>query len=236
MKTMTLAERLAMADDEEADDGDAAAAPAAAADAPPAGGEAQTLAFPSLAHDRGFAPEAAAAAVVDAAAELLGSAAALRLIFVERDGEARRAVEAARDAKGIDAAALAVVDADIAALRTTTGSGARYVGNAADHKLSPRASGVNKRLHAAVDGLDALTKAAHAPAAEPGRAYPVDLPAGCALRETEGVHCIMHCCAPNLNPNKPNALDGDDAAARGKQMLAATYKALFSLFKQKCAA
>ena len=47
---------------------------------------------------------------------------------------------------------------------------------------------------------------------------------------------IMHCCAPNLNPNKPNALDGDDAAARGKQMLAATYKALFSLFKQKCAA
>ena len=57
-----------------------------------------------------------------------------------------------------------------------------------------------------------------------------------ALRETEGVHCIMHCCAPNLNPNKPNALDGDDAAARGKQMLAATYKALFSLFKQKCAA
>ena len=81
-----------------------------------------------------------------------------------------------------------------------------------------------------------LTKAAHAPAAEPGRAYPVDLPAGCALRETEGVHCILHCCAPNLNPNKPNALDGDDAAARGKQMLAATYKALFSLFKQKCAA
>ena len=176
-----------MADDEEADDGDAAS-PRPAADAPPAGGEAQTLAFPSLAH-RGSAGGGGGGGRCGGGAPRLGgrSARSLSSATARRGAPSRHARR-----EGHRRGGARVVDADIAAPRTTTGSGARYVGNAADHKLSPRASGVNKRLHAAVGSRRAHEGGTPA-AAEPGCAYPVDLPVGCALRETRA--CTASCTA-----------------------------------------
>ena len=61
---------------------------------------------------------------------------------------------------------------------------ARFVANTANVKLSPKGSGVNKRLHiAAGDQLEKATKAAWPPSAKPGVAYPVQLPESCPLRD-----------------------------------------------------
>lgn len=139
-----------------------------------------------------------------------------------------------------------------ATIRPNQTPGARFVCNAANHKLSSRGGGVNRALHAAtgkvVDAaggatggatgaagaggcvLEELTRVTHPPSGKPGHAYAVELPAGNPLREAQGVEWVLHAVGPNMNPDRPLCLYGD--YGRGAEQLAETYKAVFEQFHE----
>ena len=101
--------------------------------------------------------------------------------------------------------------------------------NAADHKLSARAAGLNRELHAAEPLLQSLTRARYPPVARPGAAYPVELPVDASLRKREGVALVVHVVAPNIEDReRPLCLNGDYAA--GMQQLGETYEAMLTAF------
>ena len=128
---------------------------------------------------------------------------------------------------------LAPEHATLTTLRSASGAplnGAAFIGNASNSKLSPRGGYTNRLINDAAgkEELAALTRERHHPHGTPGSAYPVGLPPSNALRLGEGVSVVIHAVGPNMNPEKPNCLEGDYAT--GVEQLAATYHALFEAF------
>ncbi len=106
--------------------------------------------------------------------------------------------------------------------------GATVVVNSTNKDLSPNGSGVNQALYTAVADLDKLTAREHSPPAGIGVPMLVELPENNAWRQREGVSAIMHILGPNMNPSRPDCLNGD--YAKGCAQLAITYRNVFLAF------
>ena len=61
-----------------------------------------------------------------------------------------------------------------------------------------------------------------------GRVLPVGLAPDSPLRTGQGVETVIHAVAPNMNPDRPDCLNGDYDT--GCRQLAETYRALFEEF------
>jgi len=159
---------------------------------------------------------------------LLGN---MRLVCVERDPTVRSALDTARKAEPTLAAddRFVLMDGALTTMRTGGRLEAAVIVNAADHKLSARAAGLNRELHSAEPLLQSLTRARYPPVARPGAAYPVELPVDASLRQREGVALVVHVVAPNVEDReRPLCLNGDYAA--GMQQLGETYEAMLAAF------
>ena len=198
---------------------------------------ARTLAFPSLSTCAfAFDVHRAASTLLREVAKFLRQHPndQLALLLVEPAGEAREALLATKHAEpGLEEDgrfAIAAADVSLPALRAH-GAAARVIANAANHKLNAKpTTRVNKAVYAAAGGaeLEALTRARHGHSGRPGEAYCIELPAGNALREAESVTHVVHLVGPNMNPAKPECLDGDYAT--GCAQLGDTYAACFAEF------
>lgn len=62
----------------------------------------------------------------------------------------------------------------------------------------------------------------------PGAVLPVKLPPFSPLRTQEGVSHVIHVLGPNMNPLRPNCLNGDYVT--GERVLRSAYRALFEAF------
>jgi aprataxin len=62
----------------------------------------------------------------------------------------------------------------------------------------------------------------------PGAVLPVELPPFSPLRTQEGVSHVIHVLGPNMNPLRPNCLNGDYVT--GERLLRNAYRALFEAF------
>ena len=119
--------------------------------------------------------------------------------------------------------------APLLALRSDVGVAAAAIANPANHRLSSKGGGLNRAVHAAAPALEAATRAAfRGGVAAAGRVLAVPLPADCPLRAAEGVGWVIHAVAPNMNPSRPDCLDGDYTT--GCRQLAETYERLFREF------
>eukprot|EP01123_Difflugia_compressa_P009599 TRINITY_DN3232_c0_g3_i1.p1 TRINITY_DN3232_c0_g3~~TRINITY_DN3232_c0_g3_i1.p1 ORF type:complete len:146 (-),score=17.89 TRINITY_DN3232_c0_g3_i1:99-476(-) len=111
-----------------------------------------------------------------------------------------------------------------------------YIVNASNPKFNEGGSGTNEYIHEACRGtytptLQTLTRRAYSDTAELSKAYPVFLPVGCPLRETQNVHVVVHVVGPNMNPKRPNYLGDDEKAyAKGKEELRKCYTNVLSVF------
>lgn len=219
----------------------AASSHAAAMAPPPTATPAnRTLAFPSISTGafRFDTRRAATIMVREVVAFLRRHAGAdVALVLVEPDAATRSAMLDACAAEpglaGDGRFQLAPEHATLTTLRSASGAplnGAAFIGNASNSKLSPRGGYTNRLIHDAAgkEELAALTRERHHPHGTPGSAYPVGLPPSNALRLGEGVSVVIHAVGPNMNPEKPNCLEGDYAT--GVEQLAATYHALFEAF------
>lgn len=82
-------------------------------------------------------------------------------------------------------------------------------------------------FNAAGGDLEAATKA-RAKVLHPGEAVVVPLPSTSPLYVREGVSHVIHVLGPNMNPQRPNCLDGD--YNEGCKLLRQAYSSLFKGF------
>lgn len=64
-----------------------------------------------------------------------------------------------------------------------------------------------------------------------GFAYPVDVPEASPLRSEQAVSVVIHVVPPNMNPSKPDCLDGD--YERGSALMTACYAAALECFRSR---
>jgi O-acetyl-ADP-ribose deacetylase (regulator of RNase III) len=71
-------------------------------------------------------------------------------------------------------------------------------------------TGFNRAVYVAAGKcLEAATKAKYGGKADVGVAYPVELPTESPLRVSSGTRLVIHVVGPNMNPSRPNCLNGD---------------------------
>jgi len=111
-----------------------------------------------------------------------------------------------------------------------------YIVNASNPKFSEGGSGTNEAIHEAcrsiyTPSLQTLSRKLYSDSAEGAKEYPVSLPVGCPLRETQNVRTVIHVVGPNMNPKRPNFLGDDEKAyAKGKEELKKCYVNILNCF------
>mmetsp|Transcript_29963 Transcript_29963/g.65558 ORF Transcript_29963/g.65558 Transcript_29963/m.65558 type:complete len:94 (+) Transcript_29963:659-940(+) len=92
---------------------------------------------------------------------------------------------------------------------------------------------MNKAAHRAIPMLESLSRAQHGGGgcvARVGAAVAVELPLHAAESE-RALRWLIHVRCPNMNPLRPDCLDGD--YERGCELLAQSYTALFAEFAKR---
>jgi len=85
-----------------------------------------------------------------------------------------------------------------------------------------------------VPTLQTLSRKEYGDNAELSKAYPVGLPVGCPLRETQNVRFVVHVVGPNMNPKRPFYLGEDEKGyAKGKEELRKCYFDVLNKFWEK---
>ncbi|GAQ88162.1 hypothetical protein KFL_004050070 [Klebsormidium nitens] len=193
------------------------------------------LAFPSISTaDFMFDHERAADVIVDEVSAFLERTRAdLHLMLVDLSGESDivRRVRGAAERKGLDFGAgkrFEIRGADITKLRTGGAPESQVLANATNWRLKPGGGGVNASIYSAAGRAFVQATKAQGESLAPGAALPVELPPASPLRSQEGVTHVIHVLGPNMNPQRPNCLNGDYEA--GVRLLRQAYRALFETF------
>ncbi|XP_031280300.1 transcription factor bHLH140-like isoform X2 [Pistacia vera] len=117
---------------------------------------------------------------------------------------------------------------DITRLHSRGGLHCNVIANAANWRLKPGGGGVNAAIFSAAGpALEVATKE-QAKSLSPGNAVVVPLSSASPLHSSEGVTHVIHVLGPNMNPNRPNCLDGD--YLKGCKILRMAYTSLFEGF------
>jgi len=111
-----------------------------------------------------------------------------------------------------------------------------FIVNASNPKFKPTGSGTNKWIHNActswlTPSLEELTLQLYEIPARVSVPYPVPLPVGCPLRNTQNVHYVIHVVGPNMNPKRDNCLNGD--YEKGEKLLRQSYESVLDVFVRK---
>jgi len=110
-----------------------------------------------------------------------------------------------------------------------------YIVNASNPNFKSGGSGTNKAIYRACKGentnLEKLTHKLYKPPAEVAKAYPVDLQAGCPLRDEQDVRTVIHVVGPNMSSKRANSLKGD--YEKGEFLLRRAYEDVLCVFYNK---
>ncbi|KAH7429064.1 hypothetical protein KP509_09G029000 [Ceratopteris richardii] len=193
----------------------------------------RTLAFPSIStSDFQFDHEKAADIIVDVASNFLQEfkGLGLRLVFVDlkENSDMLTRVRQKSTALGMRSEEFMVIAGDITKLRSSSKLECSFIANATNWRLRPGGGGVNAAIfNAAGEGLEIETKK-RVKTLAPGSALTVPLPASSPLYMNEGVTHIIHVLGPNMNPQRPNCLQGN--YVEGSKLLRDAYSCMFRAF------
>lgn len=193
----------------------------------------RTLAFPSIStSDFQFDHERAAEIIIEMVYDLLlkFKKYCLRLILVDLKEDSDMLVRVRQKAtvRGLRSGEFMAIAGDITKLRSSRKLHCNFVANATNWRLKPGGGGVNAAIFkAAGEELESETKK-RAKTLNPGSALVVPLPPTSPLHVTEGVTHIIHVLGPNMNPQRPNCLQGD--YAEGCKVLRDAYSCMFQAF------
>jgi aprataxin len=95
-------------------------------------------------------------------------------------------------------------------------------------RLKPGGGGVNGAIYSAAGPEFVQSTKSRGETLSPGAVLPVELPPSSPLRTQEGVSHVIHVLGPNMNPLRPNCLNGD--YVMGERLLRDAYRALFEAF------
>ncbi|KAL5740355.1 hypothetical protein ACOSQ2_029535 [Xanthoceras sorbifolium] len=189
------------------------------------------LAFPSISTaDFQFNNEKASDIIVEKVEEFMDKLGNSRLVLVDltRGSKILSLVRAKAAQKNINPKKFFTFVGDITRLYSEGGLRCTVIANAANWRLKPGGGGVNAAIfNAAGPGLEVATKE-QAKSLVPGSAVVVPLPSTSPLCSREGVTHVIHVLGPNMNPHRPNCLDGD--YVKGCQILQKAYTSLFEGF------
>ncbi|XP_073525788.1 uncharacterized protein [Phyllobates terribilis] len=190
-----------------------------------------TLAFPSISTaDFQFDYEKASEIIVEKVQECLGKHDNIKLVMVDLSHRSRilSLVKAKAAAKKVDSNRFCTFVGDITQLHSVGGLRCNVIANAANWRLKPGGGGVNAAIYSAAGpALEAATKK-QAGNLSPGKAIVVPLPSSSPLYSREGVTHVIHVLGPNMNPQRPNYLNGD--YGEGCRVLQNAYSSLFESF------
>ncbi|GAB5360733.1 hypothetical protein AAMO2058_000652700 [Amorphochlora amoebiformis] len=91
---------------------------------------------------------------------------------------------------------------------------------------------MNRAASTSKESLQKLTLRTHTRGAKVGRAYSVEVPAGCPLQDTEGGDTVIHALGPNLNKSLPDYIPEKLPEGREppEQLLLQTYQSVLEEF------
>lgn len=95
-------------------------------------------------------------------------------------------------------------------------------------RLKPGGGGVNAAIFSAAGRALEVATMERAKSLYPGNSVVVPLPSTSPLCSREGVTHVIHVLGPNMNPHRPNCLDGD--YVKGCEILRKAYTSLFEGF------
>ncbi|KAL8140735.1 hypothetical protein V2J09_006756 [Rumex salicifolius] len=95
-------------------------------------------------------------------------------------------------------------------------------------RLKPGGGGVNAAIYSAAGPTLEVATKKRARTLSPGKAVVVPLPSSSPLYSREGVTHVVHVLGPNMNPQRPNHLNGD--YDEGCRILQNAYSSLFESF------
>ncbi|KAI5068388.1 hypothetical protein GOP47_0016733 [Adiantum capillus-veneris] len=193
----------------------------------------RTLAFPSIStSDFQFDHERAADIIVEVAEDFLHKfrRLCLRLVLVDLKENSDMLVRVRQKARGhgLRSEEFMAIAGDITKLRSSCRLQCSFIANATNWRLKPGGGGVNAAIFkAAGEGLEIETKK-RAKTLNPGSALVVPLPSTSPMYATEGVTHVIHVLGPNMNPERPNCLQGD--YVEGSKLLRDAYSCMFRAF------
>eukprot|EP00250_Pteridium_aquilinum_P003499 c13818_g1_i1 orf=361-2667(-) len=193
----------------------------------------RTLAFPSIStSDFQFDHERAAKIIVEVAYDFLIEFKKYRLrlslVDLKEDSDILVRVRQKAAACGLRSEDFMAIAGDITKLRSSCRLQCNFVANATNWRLKPGGGGVNAAIFkAAGEELENETKQ-RAKTLNPGSALVVPLSPTSPLYVTEGVTHIIHVLGPNMNPQRPNCLQGD--YIEGCKVLRDAYSCMFRAF------
>ncbi|XP_031280257.1 transcription factor bHLH140-like isoform X1 [Pistacia vera] len=190
-----------------------------------------TLAFPSIStSDFQFNHEKASDIIIEKVEEFLYKLGNARLVLVDltHGSKILSLVRAKAAQKNINPKNFFTFVGDITRLHSRGGLHCNVIANAANWRLKPGGGGVNAAIFSAAGpALEVATKE-QAKSLSPGNAVVVPLSSASPLHSSEGVTHVIHVLGPNMNPNRPNCLDGD--YLKGCKILRMAYTSLFEGF------
>ncbi|XP_048225868.1 transcription factor bHLH140 isoform X3 [Ricinus communis] len=190
-----------------------------------------TLAFPSISTaDFQFHNEKASDIIVEKVEEFVKKLGNARLVLVDlsQGSKILSLVRAKAAQRNISTNKFFTFVGDITQLLSQGGLRCNVIANAANWRLKPGGGGVNAAIYSAAGpALEVATKEL-ATSLLPGHAVVVPLPSNSPLYHREGVSHIIHVLGPNMNPQRPNCLNGD--YAKGCKILSDAYTSLFGGF------
>ncbi|MCO5551935.1 hypothetical protein L7F22_005442 [Adiantum nelumboides] len=190
----------------------------------------RTLAFPSIStSDFQFDHERAADIIVEVAEDFLLKFKQfhLRLLFVDLKEDSDMLVRVRQKARvhGLKSEEFMAIAGDITKLHSSCKLNCSFIANATNWRLKRGGGGVNAAIFkAAGEGLEIETKK-RAKTLNPGSALVIPLPLTSPLHATEGVTHVIHVLGPNMNPQRPNCLQGD--YVEGSKLLRDAYTCMF---------
>ncbi|KAI4331613.1 hypothetical protein MLD38_029787 [Melastoma candidum] len=189
------------------------------------------LAFPSISTaDFQFNIDKASDIIVEIVGEFVNKLGTAKLCLVDLTSGSKilSLVAAKASKKNIDSSKFFTFVGDIVHLYSRGGLRCNVIANAANWRLKPGGGGVNAAIFSAA-GPDLLV-ATHERAKSllPGNALVVPLQSTSPLSSREGVTHVIHVLGPNMNPQRPNCLNGD--YNEGCRILRQAYTALFEGF------
>ncbi|XVF55062.1 hypothetical protein PTKIN_Ptkin06aG0006600 [Pterospermum kingtungense] len=190
-----------------------------------------TLAFPSISTaEFQFNLEKASNIIVEKVEEFMDKLGNARLVLVDLtpSSEILSLVRAKAAEKNIDSYRFFTHVGDITRLHSEAGLRCNVIANATNWRLKHGGGGLNAVIFSA--GGSALVDATKIHAMlHPGNAVVVPLPSTSPLHGREGVTHLIHVLGPNMNPKRPNCLDGD--YVKGCKILRNAYSSLFEGFR-----
>mmetsp|Transcript_30582 Transcript_30582/g.49490 ORF Transcript_30582/g.49490 Transcript_30582/m.49490 type:complete len:997 (-) Transcript_30582:353-3343(-) len=193
---------------------------------------AYSLAFPSLATSANMFPlEEAIPIVLEAVTHVLDEIKdeRLHLVLVESDSSVVSRFRSQMTPALLTDTRFSLLNGSLVTLKTTSNTPCRYIANETNWRFKAIGPCVDRLVRgAAGPSFETLMREKFGSALSADHVYPIVLPPESPLRSEQDVQIIISVIPPNMNPGRPDSLDGDYTL--GREKLRRAYTLLFQSF------